>query len=220
MLRWLSLVVLLALVAAAALFIIAGRGAPPSIVITHPDKLIGQASRLEVTVGAPGARLDELSVTLEQNGKRFPLFALDAASPATEGAPSSSPITQPDADHLRISRPIGQQEHSGTAVRRRPPGGDGQPLVLSVAADAVGDDVARPAGPPRAAAAGGRVDASLRQSWRRRNGRLPRHPGRRDFRRPGRRCRVSRLPGERRRNDRRRRTRPRWRSSRCSPIRI
>jgi murein DD-endopeptidase MepM/ murein hydrolase activator NlpD len=108
MLRWLTLVVLLAAIAAGALFIIAGRGAPPSIVITHPDKLIGQAGTLDVTVGAPGARLDELSITLEQNGKQFPLFALDAAM-ATPGAPSPTPVTQPDADHLRISRPFGKQ---------------------------------------------------------------------------------------------------------------
>ena len=46
-----------------------------------------------------------LSVTLEQNGKRFPLFALDAA-PSTRRKPRPR---QTDADHLRVSRSFGKQ---------------------------------------------------------------------------------------------------------------
>jgi murein DD-endopeptidase MepM/ murein hydrolase activator NlpD len=102
MLRWLTFVVLLAAVAAAGLFVVAGRGAPPSIVVTRPDRVIGQASTLDVTVGAPGARLEMLSVTLEQNGKRFPLFVLGAAQ-------GQAMTAQPDADHVRISRSFGKQ---------------------------------------------------------------------------------------------------------------
>jgi murein DD-endopeptidase MepM/ murein hydrolase activator NlpD len=107
MLRWLTLIVLLAAIAAAGLFFAAGRGAPPSIVIAHPDRLIGQSSSLEVTVGAPDARLDVLTVTLEQNGKQFPLFALD--TPPAAGAAATATVVQADADHLKVSRAFGKQ---------------------------------------------------------------------------------------------------------------
>jgi murein DD-endopeptidase MepM/ murein hydrolase activator NlpD len=107
MLRWLILIVFVAAVAAAGLFVAAGRGAPPSIVIARPDKLVGQSSALDLTVGAPGGQLETLSVVLEQNGKRFPLFALDPVQ-GTPASPAAT-IAQPDTDHLRVSRSFGKQ---------------------------------------------------------------------------------------------------------------
>ncbi len=81
-------------------YIVAGRGAPPRVTIDKPDRFVGQAGTLEVTVEAPVARLSSLTVTLEQDGQTTPLFALDAAQGAT--------VTQIDANHLRVSRPIGK----------------------------------------------------------------------------------------------------------------
>ncbi len=78
----------------------AGRGAPPRVTIDKPDRLVGQTGTLEVTVEAPGARLSSLTMTLEQNGRTTPLFALDATQGAT--------VTQIDASHLRVSRPLGK----------------------------------------------------------------------------------------------------------------
>jgi murein DD-endopeptidase MepM/ murein hydrolase activator NlpD len=104
MLRWLILIILLAAVAATGLFVMAGRGAPPSIVVTQPGKLVGQTSQLDLTVGAPGARLDGLTVTLEQNGKRFPLFALEQAQSNQE-----TTTARTDPDHLRVTRSFGRQ---------------------------------------------------------------------------------------------------------------
>lgn len=101
MVRWLALLLLLALAAAGGLFVAAGRSAPPTIEFVKPDRIVGQAGTLEVLVGAPGARLDELSVWLEQNGKTTPLFSLDA--------PGTAAIAQADADHLRVTRPFGKQ---------------------------------------------------------------------------------------------------------------
>ena len=38
--------------------------------------MVGVSTPLEVEVQAPGARVEDLRVVLEQNGKQFPLFTL------------------------------------------------------------------------------------------------------------------------------------------------
>jgi len=101
MFRWLIGLLLLAAVAAGVVYVVAGRGAPPQIVITKPDRAIGQSGSLEVSVEAPNARVTALAIALEQNGKSTPLFSLDNAGPAT--------VTQTDRNHLQISRAIGKQ---------------------------------------------------------------------------------------------------------------
>src|SRR5436190_7730532 len=101
MLRWLIGIVLLAAVVAGTAYVIAGRGAPPQIVISKPDRAIGQSGSLEVTVEAPNARLNALAIAVEQNGKTTPLFALENAGAAT--------VTQIDRNHMRVSRALGKQ---------------------------------------------------------------------------------------------------------------
>src|SRR5262245_4725539 len=103
MLRWVVLIIVIAAVAAGGLFVAAGWSAPPSIAIAQPDKLVGRASVLDLTVGAPGGTLDSLTVALEQNGQRFPLFELNGSPDGAQGA-----IVQTDADHVRITRPFGK----------------------------------------------------------------------------------------------------------------
>src|SRR4051812_29011972 len=101
MLRWFAGLVLAALLVAGALFYIAGRGAPPSLAIDKPSRIVGQKNELQVTAGAPGGRLLNLTVTLEQNGRTIPLFSLDTPGAAT--------VAQPDADHIRVTRAFGKQ---------------------------------------------------------------------------------------------------------------
>jgi hypothetical protein len=101
MLRWLAGLVLLAIVAAGGAYWFAGRGAPPVITIERPDHAIGQTGELSVLIGAPGGRLSNVTVALEQSGRSTALFSLEAPQTAT--------ITQTDADHVRISRPLGKQ---------------------------------------------------------------------------------------------------------------
>jgi murein DD-endopeptidase MepM/ murein hydrolase activator NlpD len=101
MFRWLAALVVVAIFTAVALYVVAGRGAPPSLSIDKPARVVGQKSELQVTAGAPGARFTSLTVTVEQNGRVIPLFALDT--------PQSATLAQPDADHLRVSRPFGKQ---------------------------------------------------------------------------------------------------------------
>src|SRR5947208_15710527 len=99
MLRWLAGLVLLTLVAACAIYVAAGRGAPPALSIDKPDRVIGQKGDLEVTAGAPPGTLTSLTIALEQNGKTTPLFTLDA--------PQSAKIAQSDPTHIRVTRPFG-----------------------------------------------------------------------------------------------------------------
>jgi murein DD-endopeptidase MepM/ murein hydrolase activator NlpD len=101
MIRWLLALVGLVLLAAVGTFVLASRGVPMSVEITKPDRVVVQAGTLDVLVAAPEARLDSLSITLEQNGKTVPLFSLDQ--------PTSGSIAQVDAEHMRVSRPLGKQ---------------------------------------------------------------------------------------------------------------
>jgi murein DD-endopeptidase MepM/ murein hydrolase activator NlpD len=97
--RWLA-VLLIAVVVLGGAYIIAGRGTPPTVTIDKPDRLIGQSGTLEVTVNPPLPRLASLTIVLEQGGRTTPLFSLDAAEGAT--------VTDVDASHARISRPLGK----------------------------------------------------------------------------------------------------------------
>src|SRR5712675_2457773 len=101
MFRW--LLVLVAVIAAVfvGLYVAAGRGAPPQLTIDKPDRFVGQAGSLDVTADAPNARFTALTIALEQNGKRVPLFALDG--------PQTASVTRLDSTHLKVSRPLGKQ---------------------------------------------------------------------------------------------------------------
>lgn len=100
MLRWIVVGFVVVVLLGGGLFLVAGRGAPPSLSIDQPERTIGQRSALQVTAGAPGARLAGLTITFEQNGKSMPLFTLDTPQGATV-APS-------DADHLRVTGAVGK----------------------------------------------------------------------------------------------------------------
>src|SRR5262249_46032687 len=102
MMRWLFGLILIALVALGVTYVVAGRGAPPRIAIDKPDRVIGQASTLDVTAEAPKNRFTALTITLEQNGRSYPLYALN-------GAAANVTVTQPDATHTNVTRPIGKQ---------------------------------------------------------------------------------------------------------------
>jgi murein DD-endopeptidase MepM/ murein hydrolase activator NlpD len=101
MLRWLAGLFLVAVIVVAGLFWIASRGAPPALAIEKPDRLVGQTGSLQVTAEAPNARFTELTIALEQNGRRLPLFSLLGEQDAK--------ITQVDRNRIRISRPFGKQ---------------------------------------------------------------------------------------------------------------
>src|SRR5678815_439185 len=101
MFRWLLALLLLLALACTGAYIAAGRGAPPQVTINKPDRFVGQVGSLDVTAEAPNAQLTALTMTLEQNGRSIPLFALDGPQTAT--------VTRVDRTHLQVSRPIGKQ---------------------------------------------------------------------------------------------------------------
>jgi murein DD-endopeptidase MepM/ murein hydrolase activator NlpD len=101
MFRWLIGLVLLAALVFAALYVVAGRGAPPTLAIAKPDRFVGQSGDLEVTAEAPNARFTALAITLEQNGKSTPLFKLGG---------TDATVTPVDANRLRITRAIGKRD--------------------------------------------------------------------------------------------------------------
>ena len=102
MLRWLFGLIVVALLALGVAYVVAGRGAPPGIAIDRPERVVGQAGTLEVNAEAPGNRFTGLTITLEQNGRSYPLYALN-------GAAANATVTQPDPTHTKITRPIGKQ---------------------------------------------------------------------------------------------------------------
>ncbi len=110
MLRWLTILLLIAGVGAGITYVVAGRGAPPEIAIAQPGEVLGRSGTLEVVARAPGGRFTQLDIRLEQNGTSTPLYSQGSDSGATE---------QADGDEVRITRPIGKQEipalESGTA---------------------------------------------------------------------------------------------------------
>ena len=99
--RYLLGLLLILLLAVGGAFVYAGRMAGPGIEIKKPDKFVGASTPLEVVVQAPGARFEDLQITLEQNGKQFPLYSLAD----TKGAQ----VRQDGADRLLVSRDIGKQ---------------------------------------------------------------------------------------------------------------
>jgi len=101
MLRWLIGLVLLAIIVAGGAYVVAGRGAPPSLSIDKPDRTVGQKSDLQVTAGAPAGTLTSLIISLEQNGKTTSLFTLET--------PQSATLEQVDATHVQVTRPFGKQ---------------------------------------------------------------------------------------------------------------
>jgi murein DD-endopeptidase MepM/ murein hydrolase activator NlpD len=99
--RYLLGLVLVAGLVAGGAYVAGGRMGGPSIEIGKPEKFVGAATPLDVTVAAPGARLTSLSVVFEQNGKQTPVYAMDSAAGAG--------LKQDGADRVRLTREIGKQ---------------------------------------------------------------------------------------------------------------
>ncbi|MEX2661924.1 MAG: M23 family metallopeptidase [Vicinamibacterales bacterium] len=98
-----SLLLILALAAGGA-YLYAGRMSGPSIEFVRPEKFLGASTPVEVLVGAPGAELTSLTMTLEQNGKQYPVYAL-----GDQGADVKEEAKGGGGTVLRVTREIGRQ---------------------------------------------------------------------------------------------------------------
>lgn len=99
--RYVVALLLIVVVVAGGGWLWAGRQPGPGIEVTDPGAVVGQASTLAVSVSAPQAQLTQLDIVLEQNGQATPVFSLPGNSEST--------LTQPDADTMQVSRPIGKR---------------------------------------------------------------------------------------------------------------
>ena len=100
--RFILAFVLVLVLAAGGLFLVAGRMAGPSIDISRPTKFVGASTPFEISVTAPGAKLKDLRIVLEQNGKQHPLFTLADQKGAT--------VKQDGADKLLVAGVVGKAQ--------------------------------------------------------------------------------------------------------------
>ena len=101
LMKFLAVLVVLGLIVVCGAWLWAGRMAGPSIDIRQPEKFIGQASNLELRIDSPGGKFSKVDVTLEQEGKSYPVFTLDQQNQAT--------VKQESADRLYVMRPVGKR---------------------------------------------------------------------------------------------------------------
>src|SRR5262249_55436517 len=94
------MLLLLLLIGAGITYYFAGKSAGPAIAIQAPP-VIGQAGALDVTVDAPGGRLDVLSIVLSQGTQTFPVLTL-------ANAPNGA-IVHEGADRLRVKTSVGRK---------------------------------------------------------------------------------------------------------------
>lgn len=99
--RFLLALIVIVVLAAGGAYVVAGHSVPPSITISKPEKFVGASTPMEVVVGAPEARLTAVRIELEQNGKRFPLYALGGDTGKAEVKPEGT-------DKLHITRDVGK----------------------------------------------------------------------------------------------------------------
>lgn len=105
LLKFVFYLFLIALIGGAVAWFWAGRMDGPSIEIRQPDRFIGQASTLQMTVQTPEGSFSRVDVVLEQDGTSHPVFSAEAADlPA-----AADDSVQREADRLLVMRPIGKR---------------------------------------------------------------------------------------------------------------
>jgi murein DD-endopeptidase MepM/ murein hydrolase activator NlpD len=102
--KFVLFILVIAVVGGGAAWFWAGRSAGPTIDIRQPGAFVGQTSTLEMALETPDGKFSRVDVSVEQNGKTFPVFAFDEGSLAgAEG------VRQDSADTLYVMRPIGKR---------------------------------------------------------------------------------------------------------------
>jgi murein DD-endopeptidase MepM/ murein hydrolase activator NlpD len=102
LLKLLLVVVVLGIIGLGAAWVWAGRMEGPKVDVRQPQKFVGQAGTLDMTVDAPGGKLSRLDAVLEQGGKSYPVYSRDTQQP--------SQPSQQSADKLYVSVGIGKKD--------------------------------------------------------------------------------------------------------------
>jgi murein DD-endopeptidase MepM/ murein hydrolase activator NlpD len=98
--KWLAALVVLLLVAVASILYISRRETAPAVTVEKPDRVVGQAGTLEVTVEGPASKLKDFSIAVEQNGQVIPIAA---------NGSTVNQVVQAAPNTLRTSLPFGKQ---------------------------------------------------------------------------------------------------------------
>ena len=98
LLRFLFYLIVICIVVGAAAWFWVGRGAGPTIDIRQPGGFIGQNSTLAVMLDSPGGQFSQIAVTVEQDGKSFPVYTLE-----------QGPLDRDDSGRQVVMRPIGKR---------------------------------------------------------------------------------------------------------------
>src|SRR5882757_8875716 len=80
----------------------AGRAPGPKIEIAQPTNAIGQLGELVVNIDAPGGKLTQVDIALEQNGKTTSLVNSQGAATAQ--------LPRQGENRVRITRQIGKRQ--------------------------------------------------------------------------------------------------------------
>jgi murein DD-endopeptidase MepM/ murein hydrolase activator NlpD len=101
LLKFLFFLVLLAIVGGAAAWVWSSRAEGPRIDLRQPERVIGQATPLDVRVEAPGGQFARVEVTLEQGGRTFSVFTLEQPT---------ADVRQESAERVFIMRTVGKRD--------------------------------------------------------------------------------------------------------------
>jgi murein DD-endopeptidase MepM/ murein hydrolase activator NlpD len=99
--KFLMFLVVVAVIVFGGAWVWAGRQDGPTIEIRQPAKFVGRSGTVELMVQAPDGVFSTVDVAVEQGGKSFPVYTLEAQTPAANPAES--------ADRMYVMRPIGKQ---------------------------------------------------------------------------------------------------------------
>ena len=111
LIRFLATVAVVGLVILGGAWWWAGRVDGPTVDLKTPQKFVGRATALELSLQAPGGQFSRVDVTLEQNGQTHQVFTLEQQG--------QSQVRQETAERLYVMRPVGKlaipELKSGTA---------------------------------------------------------------------------------------------------------
>src|SRR5581483_5946501 len=100
-LKFVLVLVILAVIVGGGAWVWAGRQPGPTVEFRQPDKFVGLATELDLMVQAPAGRLSRLDVSVEQNGKSYPVYTLNQ--------PASGAASAGASDKFYVMRPIGKR---------------------------------------------------------------------------------------------------------------
>src|SRR6478735_4305368 len=99
LLKLVLFLLIIAVVVGGGAWLWAGRMAGPTIELKQPEKFVGVGTTLELHAQSPDGRFSRLDVVVEQNGKSWPVYALDQAEASSAADP---------AKQIYVMRPIGK----------------------------------------------------------------------------------------------------------------